>query len=216
MLLHTAIKILIDKELYRGYNSYAYDLLLLFVQRAKVLYGVQFVSYNVHGVLHLPSDALRNGPLDTFSLFEFENLLQDVKNMLRKHELPLQQIIRRLVEKERNVLIPTEKEEKAMFLTFKHISGPVIDAQQECVQFKLMNYQGWAFKTNNVSDCWAMLSDGKLVKVLNIVQSVLDTSIVGNFFNPRLTTSLYETPPRFFLSRHLFCQNPIFSPLLAG
>ena len=36
LLLHTAIKILIDKELYREYNSYAYDLLLLFVQRAKV------------------------------------------------------------------------------------------------------------------------------------------------------------------------------------
>ncbi len=99
-----------------------------------------------------------------------------------------------MVEKERNVVIPTEKEEKAMSLTFKHISGPVIDAQQECVQFKLMNYQGWAFKTNNVSDCWAMLSDGKLVKVLNIVQSALGTSIVGKFFNPRFTTSLYETP----------------------
>jgi len=93
MFLHTAIKILIDKELYREYNSFAYDLLLLFVQRAKVLYGVQFVSYNVHGVLHLPSDALHNGPLDKFSLFDFENQLQDVKNMLRKHELPLPQII---------------------------------------------------------------------------------------------------------------------------
>ena len=96
-LLHTAIKILIDKELYMEYNSYAYDLLLLFVERAEVLYGVEFVSYNVHGVLHLPSDALRNGPFDTF-FFEFENLLQDVKKMLRKHGLPLQQIIRRLVE----------------------------------------------------------------------------------------------------------------------
>ena len=111
----------------------------------------------------MPSDTLRNCPLDSFSCFEFENLLQAVKRMLRKHELPLQQIIRRIVERERNILIPTEKEENAMSLTIKHTSGPVID-DQECVQFKLMNYQGLAFKTNNVSDCWAMLSDGKLLK----------------------------------------------------
>ena len=89
--------------------------------------------------------------------------MQTVKRMLRRHELPLQQIISRIVERERNILIPTEKEENAMSLTIKHTSGPVID-DQECVQFKLMNYQVLAFKTNNVSDCWAMLSDGKLLK----------------------------------------------------
>nr|CAH0103370.1 unnamed protein product [Daphnia galeata] len=72
MLLHIAIKILVDNELCREFSSYARDLILLFVKQCEEYYGIEFMSYNVHNLIHLTDDVERNGPLDSFSLFDFE------------------------------------------------------------------------------------------------------------------------------------------------
>ena len=71
MLLHIAIKILVDNELCREFSSYARDLILLFVKQCEEYYDIEFMSYNVHNLIHLTDDVERNGPLDSFSLFDF-------------------------------------------------------------------------------------------------------------------------------------------------
>jgi hypothetical protein len=191
MLLHVAIKILVDKELCEQYSAYARDLIVLFVQQCEEYYGKEFISYNVHNLLHLTDDVVRNGPLDGFALFDFENLLQEVKGHLRKHDKPLQQIIRRLVERERNLLLPSAQEANQTCLKQKHSSGPVI-GQDEVVQFHFLQYKSWTFRCNNTSDGWVMLSDNKLVKVLNFVQSPSGISIIGKRFTS--PTNLFTIP----------------------
>lgn len=192
MLLHIAIKILVDNELCREFSSYARDLILLFVKQCEEYYGIEFMSYNVHNLIHLTDDVERNGPLDSFSLFDFENMLQEIKGVLRKHERPLEQIIRRLEEREKNLLLPTVQEANQTGLKQKHSKGPVIENSEESLQFHLLQYKSWIFRNNNARDCFVMLSNKKLVKIFNFMHGPSGISIIGKqFLRPR---NLFNSP----------------------
>ena len=79
MCLHTAIRLLSSENHCRKFNSYAEQLLRYFVKESGKLYGPQFVSHNVHCLIHLPADVMKFGHLDLFSSFPFENYLQYLK-----------------------------------------------------------------------------------------------------------------------------------------
>lgn len=104
ILLHAAIKILSSPHLCQNieFNNYAKELLIIFVDQCRTLYGDYFISYNVHCLIHLADDVMRFGPLDLFSSFIFENKMKSVKSMIWKHERVLAQIVRRLSEEENN------------------------------------------------------------------------------------------------------------------
>lgn len=97
-VLSCAIRILCHPKHYLIYNDYAKDLLIYFVQKFKMLYGEEYVTWNVHNLIHLADDAKEYGPLDNFSAFPYENYMQTIKKFLRKKGRPLQQIHRRLTE----------------------------------------------------------------------------------------------------------------------
>lgn len=80
------------------YLNYANQLLHYFVKHFQELYGSHFISHNVHGLLHLADDYIKHGPLDNCSAFPFENYMKSLKGMLRKHEKPLQQVVKRYEE----------------------------------------------------------------------------------------------------------------------
>lgn len=69
------------------------------MKRFKHLYGKEFVTLNVHSLIHLARDVKLYGPLDSFRAFDFENYMQFLKKILRKRAKPLQQLHRRLKEK---------------------------------------------------------------------------------------------------------------------
>ncbi len=75
------------------------------------LYEKELVVYNVHGLVHLPDDVKKFGPLDTFSAFPFENFVGQLKRLVREPQGTLQQVVRilRLLEK-RNLDIPIKRE----------------------------------------------------------------------------------------------------------
>lgn len=100
LVLHTAMYILAHPKLSQSYSGYARDLLKFWVARFKKLYGYEYVSHNVHGLIHIADDVERRGNLDRFSAFKFENFLQTFKRMIRKGEKPLEQFVRRFTEAE--------------------------------------------------------------------------------------------------------------------
>ena len=106
MILHSAIKILSSPHLCQNpeFNKYAKDLLILFVEQCKTIYGDWFISYNVHCLIHLADDVMRFGALDRCSSFIFGNNMKTVKAMVRKHECVLAQIVRRMYEQETNLI----------------------------------------------------------------------------------------------------------------
>lgn len=97
MALNIAMSILLSTDHYL-YLDYAATLLDYFVKTFEQMYGSHFISHNVHSLLHLVDDNMKYGSLDNCSCFPFENYMKILKKMIRKHDNPLQQIIKRFDE----------------------------------------------------------------------------------------------------------------------
>jgi len=53
----------------------ATTLIRKFVYDYSILYENEFITYNVHSLIHLSRFVKHHGPLDSFSAFKFENYL---------------------------------------------------------------------------------------------------------------------------------------------
>ena len=100
VLLHVAITCLLSPTLCSLYVDFSEKLLKKFVLHGIEVYGEEFSVYNVHNLIHLADDARQFGPLDNVSCFPFENLLGQVKRLVRSPHLPLQQVINRICERQ--------------------------------------------------------------------------------------------------------------------
>lgn len=80
MLLHTSIRLLVAQDTHILYNGKATSLIKQFISDYIIIYGPEYISYNVHNLIHLPECAKFHGPLDKFSAFKYENHLQEIKN----------------------------------------------------------------------------------------------------------------------------------------
>ncbi|KAL5236921.1 hypothetical protein ACI65C_004331 [Semiaphis heraclei] len=89
-ILLDAIRILLSKETCLTLNGQAKCLLIQFVTEYSDLYGVEFISYNVHGLIHLPDFVLVHGPLDQFSAFKHP--LSDIYNRIIEQNKQLKPI----------------------------------------------------------------------------------------------------------------------------
>ncbi|KAB0790503.1 hypothetical protein PPYR_15099 [Photinus pyralis] len=102
LLLKCGTTILLNGYLNRNYNQYANTLLRLFVKDAVNLYGKDFAVFNVHQLIHLADEAKHLSSLEDINCFAFENYLYTLKKQLRKTNAPLQQIVNRMMEKQKN------------------------------------------------------------------------------------------------------------------
>ncbi|KAF2884318.1 hypothetical protein ILUMI_21837, partial [Ignelater luminosus] len=62
------------------------------------LYSSEFLTYNVHNLVHINVDVLKYGALDNFSTFKFENNMMKIKKYLKKRNKPLEQLNNRISE----------------------------------------------------------------------------------------------------------------------
>lgn len=98
LTLSIAIRILLSNN--RNFYNYARELLRVFVSNTIVLYSEEFLTYNLHSLLHLADDALKFGSLEKINSFPFENFMQTIKSMLRSKNHHLAQIVRRISERD--------------------------------------------------------------------------------------------------------------------
>lgn len=104
-------------------SSNAYDsllpvarkLFLYFVDNFKDIYGVDYITSNIHNLTHVVDEVEKFGPLHTFNAYPFENHLYVIKNMLRHGSRPLAQVAKRLSER---VNVCNVKEENKMKYPF--------------------------------------------------------------------------------------------------
>lgn len=83
LLLHSAKYILSSPTLYQTKNELADHLLRTSISHSILIYGEEFVVYNVHSACHLALECALHGPADSFSAFCFENKLGMIKHSLR-------------------------------------------------------------------------------------------------------------------------------------
>lgn len=97
--LHCAITILTSKSLLQ-YVDVAKVLLREFVDRFGEVYGNERLTPNVHSMIHLVDDVVKYGALDVHSAFRYESNLGVLKSLLRSGNRPLEQVAKRLLERQ--------------------------------------------------------------------------------------------------------------------
>lgn len=75
-------------------------LLRYFVDQGCIIYSDRFLTYNCHGLQHLPADAKRFGSIEAISAFPFENFLGMLKGLPRSGYKVVEQIVNRLNERQ--------------------------------------------------------------------------------------------------------------------
>lgn len=87
-----------SSQMYSSMLDLAHLLLTHFIEQFKHLYGEDYITSNVHNLIHLVDDVKRFGPLHKFSAYPFESKLFEIKNLIRTGSKPLAQIAKRLSE----------------------------------------------------------------------------------------------------------------------
>jgi len=177
-VLCVAMRIILSENSTPDYLQYANQLLKHFVISFIEIYGISYVSHNVHALIHLVDDALKYGPLDKFSSFPFENAMQPLKKDIRSGQKPLQQLINRCAER-RVLNVNIEKFlKKGPFNAhcLKSVTKPLLSTTND------PQYTGWRF-TNyiiklNLSDNCVEMKNGDIVKIENIATSNIDLNVV--------------------------------------
>ncbi|KAE8741056.1 hypothetical protein FOCC_FOCC013426, partial [Frankliniella occidentalis] len=102
--------------------------LLKFVTESRRLFGIEFISYNVHNLIHLADSCKLFGKLDNFSSFPFENELHVLKQAIRGKTRPLQQLVGRDTERSRELLLEPRSVAKpnGVVTTCQHKKGPTL------------------------------------------------------------------------------------------
>ena len=168
LLLSVSITILLSDELCLKFVDYSRELLILFVKHFSDIYGMEYVTYNVHALVHLHMDAKLYGSLDRISAFPFENRLGMLKRMIRQPTFPLQQLIRRLFEKQSSQVESSLKSNNGICTTQLHCHGPLITDINVCEQFCQVIIRDVLIKLSP-RDQNVQLKNGDIVSVQNIV-----------------------------------------------
>lgn len=188
MSLHFAVSLLCGKHTYKKYNAYANSLLKYFVDSFPKLYGKEQMSYNVHGLVHLATDAYNLGPLDTYSAFRFENHLGVLKRTLNSTNRPLEQIYNRISE--RNSASSFTPVKIKCVLKFSHCNGPTLRISGE--QYSYVALSTFILRVNTGNNCCQLVC-GSIIEVQNIIQKECgQVLIIGSKF---LSRSLFYSDP---------------------
>ncbi len=138
--------------------------------------------YNTHSLIHLAQDARKYGALDSVSCFPFENYLGHLKRMVRRPQNPVEQIVRRVDEKQ--TFNRDSKGSSALeeHLKQPHFSGPTPPGFSTCTQFKQCQYKGMTISCSPGNNCFEINSRVALVRNL-LVSPMTDIFAVCEFFN---------------------------------
>ena len=194
LLFSVGIHCLVRPDLYsEDYIDYAHSLLCLFVKESANLYGTGFLVYNVHGLTHLAADSKRFGPLDSYSAFPFENFLGSLKKYVRKPQFPLQQIIRRIFERNCQAVNspPGLKEINKSRCTpeRQHKNGPVPVGFENCKQFKQIYCNGYFYSVSRGNNC---------IKINNKIYLIKNILCVDDIDSPLFVIECFSRKRDFF------------------
>ena len=157
--------------------SYAESLLEYFVGKFQALYGYEFLSYNVHALLHLPEDVRRFGNLDNFSAAKFENYLQRIKKLVQGHSRPLQQIVRRLSEAGDAPVQVNLTQDFTLELEDRSLlsNNEVV----ECHVFKRIRFPKFLLSSAKKSDSYFKTNDGMILELVQCVREGTETKLIA-------------------------------------
>ncbi|XP_067204058.1 uncharacterized protein [Linepithema humile] len=176
--LSIAVRILADPQLCISFNDYANSLLIWFVSNFGNIYGDEYLSYNVHNLLHIAKDVQTFGCLDNFSCFKYENYMQKIKRKLHQSGKPLEELSNRIFEESQLPIQP-----------FRVMQYPIIIFKNNRISY--LQFQNFKIGINEIDNC--VLIDNKSVAfILEIFEENNVLFVLAQcFLNP---TSFFTTP----------------------
>lgn len=179
MSLHFAIRILLSTDLYMKYLQYAQSLLEYFTKQFIVFYGAEYISHNVHGLVHIVEDCKLFGNLDLYSAFPFKNYLQHLKRLVRKSDVPLAQILNRIHESQ-NLLVTASSKKVELQMAQEHHEGS-LPAENFSGQYKKLIINNILFTTRFGDNC-CHLKDKSIVLIENFATKGNNNYLIGKKF----------------------------------
>ncbi|CAH0546890.1 unnamed protein product [Brassicogethes aeneus] len=169
ILLHTSIRILATPSPTKAQLIYAKHALNLFVNKAPEIYGKDFMSFNIHGLVHLVDDVKRLGPLDSHSAFCYENKMPEIHKSVRTHYRPLQQFLRRTQEKNMYYKTRNIRSSNSICAYAPHTKGPLpLGYLEECIQYTKITSENFLWSTER-KDRNCLLKDNSVCLIENII-----------------------------------------------
>lgn len=148
----------------------AEELLKYFVTHFDVFYGKDYITSNIHNLCHVVDEVRRFGILQSFNAYPFENKLQMIKSLLRNGNKPLNQVARRILE--RNVLEIETPNDKPQFPFTKEKrckNGKTMVLHLETFILSTEEYDKWFLTNDNqIIETTAILNDDNFGE--NVIQ----------------------------------------------
>lgn len=170
LTLFCAVRIC-SAEKYKTLLPVAKDLFIDFINDYKNLYGMEYITSNIHNLSHVVDEVARFGPLPTLTAYPFENYLHSIKKMLRSGPLPLNQIANRLTE-----LINSECSVIIEDACRKYVRAVhSVEKTESKLTITLTDF----ILSTNFEDKWILTKDLSIVCLENAIQDGLNWKIEG-------------------------------------
>lgn len=185
LALHCAVTICCSESLTK-YLPVAKHLYRSFTERFGGIYGNENYTYSIHSLIHVTDDVERFGVFDEYSAFPGENNLGFLKNLVRGGHLPLQQVIKRISERDSCEKICEFEEKK--------------NTMRESLQKNVLRLKGLRLDSSE-KNRWLLTKKHEIFKIDNIIKHNNMVEIEGAILAKKYQENLYELP---VASKNLF------------
>ncbi|CAI6349946.1 unnamed protein product [Macrosiphum euphorbiae] len=181
LCLHISFRVLLCPGSSEKLVNFSEKLIKYFVENFSEIYGPQFISHNVHGLLHIVDDYRKFKSLEECSCFPFENYMKVLKKMVRKHEKPLEQVINRYHESLLFNQPIVLKSQKKIIYKKPYSYGPSVFEHLTVPHFQIVFKNNIKINIKSSSDSYIGFTDEtglKIVKVFNICRDSMTEKYV--------------------------------------
>lgn len=229
---------------YMKYINAAEQLLEHYVEMYRDIYGEEYITSNIHNILHIVDDVRNFGVLSTFSSYPFESKLYQIKNMLRRANNPLVQVAKRLTEQNKVECTQNSfKNNNTTYPIFRKqndghgINTTGLEADSNIKFFSKIETNNFMLSTE-YKNKWFLTNNNQIICLKNIIVQNDIVTIYGSslkylndFFVTPIRSSYLniwssncqENKPQFYSLNEIKCklvsikqdnENAVFIPLL--
>lgn len=200
---------------YTHFLDLADSLLHHYVEYYQDIYGVDYMSSNIHNLTHLVDEVRRFGILSSFNTYPFENRLYQIKNLLRNGNLPLSQVAKRMSE-----IVQTENDALKCYNS-KILHVPILKCKNSLGFSSKVEYNGFILSSNTPNK-WFLTRSNEIVAMqyatietceakiygsaIKERKNVFDTPIQSSFLNIFKTVNLDFEKPKLFSVTNIKCK----------
>lgn len=157
--LYCAIRICSNEKHFQ-FLRIAEQMLEHFIENFKVYYGKDYISSNIHNLIHVVEEVRKFGILNSFNSYPFENKLYAIKKMVRHGNKPLQQVARRLNER---LAIEIDNVRESQLIKYPFVKK----LQRKCETKHVLHFESYVLSTQKENK-W-FLSDKDHIVELNSI-----------------------------------------------